>query len=71
MQAECFPKQFKTEIEKLGGWPIQARFWLEWAYSNLWSDPHGSKKGSRFESYREAWRLLAPNLKELRERRPI
>ncbi len=33
MQAECFPKQFKTEIEKLGGWPIQARFWLEWAYS--------------------------------------
>jgi hypothetical protein len=38
---------------------------------NLWFYPHGSKKGSRFESYREAWSLLAPNLKELCERRPI
>jgi hypothetical protein len=27
---------------------------------NLWFYPHGSKKGSRFEIYREAWRLLAP-----------
>jgi hypothetical protein len=27
---------------------------------NLWFYPNGSKKGSRFESYREAWHLLAP-----------
>ena len=25
---------------------------------NLWFYPHGSKKGSRFEIYREAWHLL-------------
>jgi hypothetical protein len=25
---------------------------------NLWFYPHGSKKGSRFERFREAWRLL-------------
>jgi len=25
---------------------------------NLWFYPHGSKKGSRFETYREAWHLL-------------
>jgi hypothetical protein len=31
---------------------------------NLWFYPHGSKKGSRFESFREAWWLLAPELKE-------
>jgi hypothetical protein len=30
---------------------------------NLWFYPNGSKKGSRFESFREAWWLLAPNLK--------
>jgi hypothetical protein len=27
---------------------------------NLWFYPSGSKKGSRFEAYREAWHLLAP-----------
>ena len=27
---------------------------------NLWFYPNGSKKGSRFEIYREAWHLLAP-----------
>jgi PD-(D/E)XK endonuclease len=31
---------------------------------NLWFYPRGSKKGSRFESYREAWWLLSPELKE-------
>ncbi len=31
---------------------------------NLWFYPHGSKKGSRFESFREAWWLLSPELKE-------
>ena len=31
---------------------------------NLWFYPHGSKKGSRFESYREAWWLLDSELKE-------
>lgn len=30
---------------------------------NLWFYPHGSKKGSRFEIYREAWQLLDPSLK--------
>ena len=30
---------------------------------NLWFYPHGSKKGSRFEIYREAWHLIAPKLK--------
>jgi len=30
---------------------------------NLWFYPNGSKKGARFESFREAWWLLAPNLK--------
>jgi hypothetical protein len=37
---------------------------------NLWFYPNGSKKGSRFESYREAWSLLAPNLKEIRAEQP-
>jgi len=32
---------------------------------NLWFYPHGSKKGSRFETFREAWWLLNPKLKEL------
>jgi hypothetical protein len=32
---------------------------------NLWFYPHGSKKGSRFEIYREAWRLLAPQPREM------
>jgi hypothetical protein len=27
---------------------------------NLWFYPQGRKKGSRFESFREAWFLLAP-----------
>jgi PD-(D/E)XK endonuclease len=31
---------------------------------NLWFYPSGSKKGSRFESFREAWWLLDPELKE-------
>ena len=31
---------------------------------NLWFYPHGSKKGSRFESFREVWWLLDPELKE-------
>jgi PD-(D/E)XK endonuclease len=31
---------------------------------NLWFYPHGSKKGSRFETFREAWWLLSPELKE-------
>ena len=31
---------------------------------NLWFYPNGSKKGSRFESFREAWWLLDPELKE-------
>ena len=30
---------------------------------NLWFYPHGSKKGSRFESFRQAWWLLAADLK--------
>jgi hypothetical protein len=30
---------------------------------NLWFHPHGSKKGSRFESFREAWWLVDPELK--------
>ena len=32
---------------------------------NLWFYPHGSKKGSRFETFREAWWLLNPKLKEI------
>ena len=32
---------------------------------NLWFYPHGSKKGSRFESFREAWWLLNPELKDI------
>jgi hypothetical protein len=31
--------------------------------TNLWFYPHGSKKGSRFESFREAWWLLDPVMK--------
>jgi hypothetical protein len=31
---------------------------------NLWLYPNGSKKGSRFESFREAW-WLDPELKEM------
>lgn len=30
---------------------------------NLWFYPHGSKKGSRFEQFREAWHLLGPQNK--------
>jgi hypothetical protein len=30
---------------------------------NLWFYPHGSKKGSRFEQFREAWQLLGPQNK--------
>jgi hypothetical protein len=37
---------------------------------NLWFYPHGSKKGSRFENYREAWWLLAPDLKEACDQQP-
>ena len=37
---------------------------------NLWFYPHGSKKGSRFESYREAWWLLEPRLKDICEEKP-
>ncbi|MGH9512531.1 MAG: group I intron-associated PD-(D/E)XK endonuclease [Terriglobales bacterium] len=31
------------------------------ARKNLWFYPHGSRKGSRFEKYREAWNLINPN----------
>ena len=31
--------------------------------NNLWFYPHGSKKGSRFEEFREAWQLLRPQIK--------
>jgi hypothetical protein len=37
---------------------------------NLWFYPHGSKKGSRFESFREAWWLLDPDLKEVCAEQP-
>ena len=38
---------------------------------NLWFYPNGSKrKGSRFESFREAWWLLSPELKEAAEGQP-
>jgi hypothetical protein len=37
---------------------------------NLWFYPHGSKKGSRFESFREAWWLLSPELKPMCEEDP-
>ena len=32
--------------------------------------PHGSKKGSRFESFREAWWFLDPELKPICEEKP-
>jgi hypothetical protein len=37
---------------------------------NLWFYPNGSKKGSRFESFREAWWLLSPERKEASGEQP-
>ncbi len=37
---------------------------------NLWFYPNGSKKGSRFEIYREAWCLLAARQKDAPDNTP-
>jgi len=46
------------------------RFSSQSQKTNLWFYPNGSKKGSRFESYREAWWLLDPVLREISAEEP-
>ncbi len=36
-----------------------------WPSKSLWFCPNGRRKGARFESFREAWWLLNPELKEI------
>ncbi len=46
--------------------PVFMRLCSNWPKTNLWFYPHSSKKGSRFETFREDWWLLDPELKETR-----
>ena len=57
-----------AEIDAIIAYIVPLDLWyvvpIEFApCKNLWFYPHGSKKGSRFEEFREAWSLLRPQNK--------